>query len=605
MTRPNTTLTQQDLRLYKSQRNTDTTDGGGQMTSQPLTGKPNELFPPVSDWAKRNGQVNARLIYCAVLKPMAAALWGAHVIVSEPPQSEFVSFLMFAADYYGQERKSAMARVEAYATPASRSTLILLNTQWKGSRTITAYQRVDEKLPVVGSRYCLQYLDEKKQKTFAYFRVADVKNEIRTYTDQQGEFQRMWVNLEIQDALERDFDGVEYPSRYGERGDVLILETQIADSGKYYGISGLREPINVGDVQIKINKLYEKLVPTSVIEKTHADDFAGGKKLWVRTAPRRLVAHVGWVADGSVYLNTSVLPASVELSGWADDGSGSLKKDGEILTIDYEKGVISGIKNLNIGQIYAVPATLFAHHAYSAVINIDQTNIGNAFVTEPLRPRPAHGSVSVAFLSQKIWYFLHDNGDFKLRDSSGEQRGQVSDNGTVSMTLPVIPDDDSQIAIFWSPIDFYKTFDGSEAGVAVAPKIASSVYCFPEKPKTHLKPNSIRLTWLEGSETRNASDNNGKLIGSTTGYVNYVEGQMYSKTLNAAEVRLQAEQYIGSAESQILAVEDGDWMVIRTEKTIQRGTLSINLPLARREATSTEIVNNTPSSPRYYHFTSY
>ena len=254
MTRPNTTLTQQDLRLYQSQRNTDTVDGGGQMTSQPLTGAVNELFPPISDWARRNGQVNARLVYCAVLKPMAAALWGAHVIVSEPPKSEFTSFLMFAADHYGQERKSAMARIEAYATPASRSTLILLNTQWKGSRNITAFQRVEAKLPLVGQRYCLQYLDERKQKTFAYFRVSDVKNEIRTYTDTSGEFQRMWVQMEIQDALEMDFEGLPYPNRFDNAGDVLILETQIADSGKYYGISGLKAPIDKGDVQIKINK---------------------------------------------------------------------------------------------------------------------------------------------------------------------------------------------------------------------------------------------------------------------------------------------------------------------------------------------------------------
>ena len=601
MTRSNTTLTQQDLRLYQSQRNTDTTDGGGQMTSQPLTGKPNELFPPVSDWAKRNGQVNARLIYCAVLKPMAAALWGAHVIVSEPPQSEFVSFLMFAADYYGQERKSAMARVEAYATPASRSTLILLNTQWKGSRTITAYQRVDEKLPVVGSRYCLQYLDEKKQKTFAYFRVADVKNEIRTYTDQQGEFQRMWVNLEIQDALERDFDGVEYPSRYGERGDVLILETQIADSGKYYGISGLREPINVGDVQIKINKLYEKLVPTSVVEKIHADDFAGGKAIWIETAPRRKVASVHGSVTGSIYLNSSVLPASVELDGWTDDGSGSMKKDGAVLSIDYATGVISGLQNQYVGEIYAIPAAQFSHHVYSGSILIDQTNQGNEFVTQPLSPRPASGSVRVAFLSQKTWYYLNDLGDGKLRDSLGNVRGAVARTGTVTVSLPALPDEDSQLVVSWSPIDFYRTFDGSAVGSAVAPQVADTVFSLPKVPLQNLKPHTIKLTWQQNGE-QTANDRNGELTGAASGYVNYAAGVLYPKNIQATDILLEAEQYISAANTQILAVEDGDTMIIRTGKPIQRGSLSLILPLSRRTSTSTQVIENTPSSPKVYAF---
>ena len=42
-------LTQQDLRIYPSQRLTDTPDGGGLMVGMPLTGADNELFPPVSD----------------------------------------------------------------------------------------------------------------------------------------------------------------------------------------------------------------------------------------------------------------------------------------------------------------------------------------------------------------------------------------------------------------------------------------------------------------------------------------------------------------------------------------------------------------------------
>ena len=46
MTQQHTQLTTQHRRLYKSQRLTDTDDGGGMMVNEALTGAENELFPP-------------------------------------------------------------------------------------------------------------------------------------------------------------------------------------------------------------------------------------------------------------------------------------------------------------------------------------------------------------------------------------------------------------------------------------------------------------------------------------------------------------------------------------------------------------------------------
>lgn len=229
---------------------------------------------------------------------------------------------------------------------------------------------------------------------------------------------------------------------------------------------------------------------------------------------------------------------------------------------------------------------------------IDQTNQGNEFVTAPLSPRPASGSVTVAFLSQKTWYYLNDVGDGKLRDILGNVRGAVARTGTVSVSLPALPDEDSQLVVSWSPVDFYRTFDGSAAGAAVAPMVASSIFSLPKTPLQNLKPNSIRLTWQNGGE-QTASDSNGTLTGAASGYVDYAAGIVYPKNIQAADILLQAEQYISSPNTQILAVEDGDTMVIRTGSAIQRGSLSLILPLARRTTTSTQVIQNTPSAPPY------
>lgn len=97
---PQTTrLTQQDLKIYPSERLTDTPDGGGLMRGTPLTGADNELFSPVSDVDRTLGSVDARLIYPGVLRNDAEPLYGAHFIISQPPKADNVSYLCARAGH--------------------------------------------------------------------------------------------------------------------------------------------------------------------------------------------------------------------------------------------------------------------------------------------------------------------------------------------------------------------------------------------------------------------------------------------------------------------------------------------------------------------------
>ncbi|WP_304333735.1 hypothetical protein [Conchiformibius steedae] len=596
-----TALTEQDLRLYMSQRNTDTPDGGGKMTATVLTGAANELFPPISDVDLINGRVNARLVYGGVLKPVPAALWGSHMVVSEPPKASNVSFLMFASDHYGQERQAAMARVEAYAVPASRSRMTLLNTQLKGSRIITAYQRYEYPLPLVGERYCLQYTDNTGQKVYDYFRVVKISSEVRTYVDANGEFQRRFIKLETQDPLARDYEGLPDAVRGYAEPDVLILETQIADSGRYYGVRPLAAAGTAGDASLQVDTIFEKLVPTSTVETAHTDDFSGGKPLWIPTSPRRQVAQAGTVT-GSLYLDSPVLPGSVELAGWTDDATGVLKRGASVLQIDYEKGVVSGLKNLNVGTVYAVPAARFYNHAYAATVEIDQTNLGTEYVLT-LRPKPAKGSASVLFRSGRAWYRLDDAGDGFLRDSQGVRRGVVTAAGTVSVSLPVVPDDGSKLMCYWSPAEFYRAYGGGEAGTAIqAQNVSTTHTALPPIPKPMLKPSTVRLTWNDGA-TRNASDNHSFLSGDCGGYLLYAAGELQPTRLSAASVGLTAEQYIAAPERKTVPVTDGEVMTFTVGSQIQAGSLSVYLPYGLQDIYHTRsqakpVVHQAPAAPK-------
>ena len=575
MTRPLTTLTQQDLRLYASQRLTDTTDGGGKMTNVQLTGKPNELFPPISDLAAAGGQVNARLIYATALKGVAAALWGANVIVRQPPQSSHVSFLLAKADYYGQSRASIMERIESYRVAATESRMTLLGTQRKGAKVVQAYQRNDAPIPVVGTCYALRYLDNGVA-VHEFIRVETVSSELRTFEDSNGEFSRRVVTMTIPLALEHDFEGMEYPVRGKATPDARILDTQIADSAQYYGVKPLIAAVDKGSASVQVSSIYEQLVPVSVAETALADDWSAGREIWVETGAKKQLLSTFGSQRGSVYLPCPVLPGSIEISGWTDTAQGSLKNGDTRLTVDYANGVIGGLTGQSIGAIYGTPAVRVRNAAYTSVIHIDDTNVGTEWAPF-LRPAPARGSVSVSYRAQGEWYELTDNGDYILRDATAAVRGSITKSGSCIISLPAVPDSGSQIIVQWVPHHFYQTLDGGAAGESIAPKNVTTQLVLPANPITNLVPGSVRLSWDGGTAQDNGQ---GQLTGDCTGTINYAAGTIYPVGLTVAKIHLTAKQYSQTAATKSVSVYGGgapDADISLVVGELQRGSLNISL----------------------------
>lgn len=578
--RQQTTLTQQDLRIYASERLIDTPDGGGEMTSHALTGTVNELFPVVSDFARVNGQVNARLVYPAVLKPLAASLWGANMILDEPSQSAHVSYLLAEADFYGQERASIMERLEGYRVPSTKTRMTLYGVQRKGSRLVQVYQRENVALPVVGQCFALTHIENGKP-IYEFFRVESYTHSLQTFEDERGEFIRRVVKMVTQSALERDFEGMEDVSRFDGSPDARVLDTQIADSAKYYGIKPLAAPIVAGSVNLRVPSLYEQLVPVSTVETAMVDDWAQGREMWIETAPRRDVySGYRYMNSGSLFLETPVLPKSVQMGDWEDDGAGSLKRGEQILHIDYANGVISGFSGVAVERVSAIPAVLVRNHAYSSYSVVDDTTVGTEW-TFLLRPAPARGSVQVSYMHGREWYELSDLGDYQLRDNQGV-RGQISKNGSVAISLPVLPDSGSKIVVSWCPHGFYQTIDEQDAGSVIVPQTASTELTLPANPIPNLKPNTVRLTWAGGSAR---DDGRGNLLGDCTGKVNYATGVIYPKGLQAATVDLRAKQYIAVPQTSTPKIALGSQHISLVADTLQAGSLRLALYLQRQTTT--------------------
>ncbi len=105
-----------DLVIYKSERLTDNSDGGGKYSGVVVQdGISNNLFNDVSEMDRTMGDVSMRKVFPAVTTEDTDLLMGATVFVSELPEDPNVSALLFSTKNWTDERQSAQNRVENYS----------------------------------------------------------------------------------------------------------------------------------------------------------------------------------------------------------------------------------------------------------------------------------------------------------------------------------------------------------------------------------------------------------------------------------------------------------------------------------------------------------
>lgn len=103
-----------DIVIYKSERLTDTDNGGGKYSGQVIIdGQSNNLFNDVSELDRTLGDVSMRKVFPAVSTNDTDLLMGSTVFISETPKDPAVSALLFSTGSYTDERKSAQNRVES------------------------------------------------------------------------------------------------------------------------------------------------------------------------------------------------------------------------------------------------------------------------------------------------------------------------------------------------------------------------------------------------------------------------------------------------------------------------------------------------------------
>ena len=551
MPQKHTALTKQNLQIYPTERLDDSADGGGLMVKDPLSGRENELFTPISDVARTVGALNLRSVHGAVRVPENIPLGGAHMIISRPPKAENVSYLLYKGVRYGELRKDIIKRIEAYAVATIESRMTLLSTQSLGSRIVQAYQRPGEPLPLIGDVYCLRQEARGYPQVEQYIQVIRVTSEERTFTTPEGkEFVKTVVKMETSTALATDFIGVDYPVPGKAEPPCKLRETHIADGAQYYGVKPLAAEAKAQELKIRVPTLMEKLVPTAQVETALTDLTAAGQAqiLAASSTASTILSGSTPLDDGkNVHLGNAVLPGSLTLTAGGstlNDRGGTLYAgDNPVGTIDYPRGILSFTQYVSGGSTWQAtfrPAAEFIQVADSASITIVNNNRGYNYV-QTIVPAPAPGSLQISYRAQGRWYDLRDDGTGALRGASAAH-GSGSLNyatGTVSITCGELPDVGSEILYNWGTTATVNNRSGERPQATMLLQTEAGI-----------APGSIKLSWTDGNAKMAQDDGAGNITGAWRGKIDYRSGDITLTDFAGGEQRLDVKVDYSVGEPQ-------------------------------------------------------
>ena len=580
-----------DLVLYKSERLTDTDDGGGKYSGQVIVdGQSNNLFNDVSEMDRTMGDVSMRKIFPAVITKDTDALMGATVFISENPQDPNVSALLFSTKNWTDERRSAQNRVENYLAKGGQIAGTPLDTHWQGMKQLQVAMFPQETESSVGDTIVLvsdegealefeQYVRITKVETRTAIMVVDGKNveyKIATYT--------------INDPLERDFVGLTARQWYGgQPSKTIIRESLVADTGEYCASVKLASDAQVGEFTVNASSMFAQLIPSAQTETPIIDVNAAGESIILvpgndGSITANFPTTVG--VSQNLYLGSSVMPSSIAftLFGQPVSDQGGLLKNSQgtqVGTIDYQRGLIQWTSAAGVGSttlaITFKPAAAPRQYFQSYAIPVTQNNQSTNW-TGVLIPIPAPGSLSLSYMSQGKFYELKDDGSGQLKGvHSSFGSGMINyETGSFLLTTGALPDVGTPILADWgTPIATFV-----RAGLPVD----EAGFDF-DLGQTGIAPG-ITVTWVLGGATKTASSNaKGLFTGDAAGDVNYAAGtgRIIPNKLPQKNTQFNITYNYGPQLDQTKsAIPDGNQQLtftIGTGLSIQPSSVDLEIPV--------------------------
>lgn len=511
------TIEVSDIKLLRSERLTDTDDGGGRMTNVAVeSGVINNLFPDVSRLDRTYGRLALRKAFMAVTSNDTDTYLGAHVILTDPPTDPKIAVTMFSTGSVSDLRSDAQNRIESYVTVGPLSQYYLFGNQPKGAKAITLLGRPEAPLPDVGDVLVLSVENGATVTAQQYVRIQDVSAETRTFTDDQGDFSRKVLTLTLTSALRQTFVGAEASRLTSVVPPTRVRNTTVADASTYFGVAHVATAAAKDSLELWVDSITSQLVPATTRETAVAGANPGLTLTYIAAG----IAQALTTGGAPRYQMRGVLPGSVLASvssGTATDSGGNLQVGSTVVgTVDYESGRFDGVSLL--GGTYT-PAAAASGAAHTLAVDVTLANQGTVYVVT-LPTIPAPGTLAVAFRYLGKWYTLRDTlGNGSMQGTTAAEGGGTIDytSGAVTLTLGAVPDAQSRIVYSWGDPTSYQRFGGSLS--VDNPTATFQLSGFP------VKPGTLQLSWLSNGLTKTASaDAAGNLTGDATGTVIYLNG---------------------------------------------------------------------------------
>ena len=520
-----------NLVLYKSERLTDTSDGGGKYSGQVVEdGISNNLFPDVSELNRAVGNVSMRKIFPAVNNNDTDALMGSTVFISKNPDDPNVSALLFSTRSHTDTRDSAKNRLENYLAKGAQAVGSLLDTAYSGMKSIQVAMSKNESENSVGDTIVLVANEGLPTEITQFIRLTDVLTKAAYVRVSNMDVEYKIATYSFQDALSRDFIGVSATQWYNNTKPATTLrETVVADSGKYCASVKLNNDVSVGSFTVEASSIFSQLIPSNQTETPLLDLNALSENVALvagnsGTITTQFTTNVN--TSQSLYIGSSVMPASVAFTLFGQDivDSGGVLRTlsgTQVGTIDYQTGHIVWTNAIGTGTVSisltfmpaAMPTQPFESYALPVTANNQGTNWNGV-----LLPIPAPGALSISYMAQGKFYTLKDNGTGRLVGAS-DSLGSGSINyqtGTWLLTTGALPDVGTPILLLWgTPI---ATF--ARANLPVLPAAIEF-----DLGQVAIAASSVSVTWLLDGVSKTASSNaQGQFTGDATGSINYASG---------------------------------------------------------------------------------
>ncbi|MEO3355785.1 hypothetical protein [Acinetobacter haemolyticus] len=520
-----------NLVLYKSERLTDTSDGGGKYSGQVVVdGESNNLFPDVSELDRTMGRVSLRKIFAGINNDDTESLMGSTVFISKNPDDPNVSALLFSTRSHTDVRSNAANRIENYLAKGGQIAGTPLDTLWQGMKLIQVAMFKSETESSVGDTLVLVMNEGQGTQFEQYVRITKVETRIGTMIINNNQVEYKIATYSINDPLDRDFVGLSAAQWYnGAKSPTIIRDTIVADTGKYYASVEIADDVSVNSFTIQAASIFSQLIPSSQTETPLIDLNAVNENVALLagnsgtiTAP--FTTNVN--TNQSLYIGSGVLPGSVAFTLFGQaitDNGGTLRTVTgiQVGTIDYQTGHIVWTNAVGTGNttinITFTPAVAPTQPFESYALPVTANNLGTNW-TGVLLPIPAPGALSISFMSQGKFYTLKDNGTGRLVGAN-ESIGTGSINyqtGSWLLTTGALPDVGTPILLLWgTPISTF-----ARADLPVLPAAIEF-----DLGQVAIAASSVTVTWLlEGVEKTATSNAQGQFTGDATGTINYAAG---------------------------------------------------------------------------------